>query len=174
MYGAERAENAGSEVGTKKTPPPGAGDGVCWKLSEDAVGAVHVLELTLCAGIHIEIDVGSGLQVSNAGVQLSALRLNAAQLVRYTLRVADKLTNLAVGFFDGIIKILLELFDLIQALDNLIQFRDDSIQTAFSVIFVVCTLMAFQLSAYAGIEVAIQGTDRDETPIFFMDNALVV
>ena len=141
---------------------------------EDAVGAVHVLKLALGAGIHIEIDVRSGLQVGNAGIQFGTLRLDPSQLVRYALGVADKLTNLTVGFFDSFIKVLLELFDLIQTLDDLIQFRDDSVQTAFSVIFVVCTFMAFQLSAYASIELAVQGTDRNETPIFFMDNALVV
>ena len=114
------------------------------------------------------------MQVGNAGIQFGTLRLDPSQLVRYTLGVSDKLTNLAVGFFDSFIKVLLELFDLIQTLDDLIQFRDDSVQTAFSVIFVVCTFMAFQLSAYASIEVAVQGTDRNETPLFFMDDALVV
>ena len=80
---------------------------------EDAVGAVHVLKLALGAGIHIEIDVRSGLQVGNAGIQFGTLRLDPSQLVRYALAVADKLTNLAVGFFDSFIKVLLERFDLI-------------------------------------------------------------
>ena len=55
----------------------------------------------------------SGLQVGNAGIQFGTLRLDPSQLVRYALGVADKLTNLAVGFFDSFIKVLLERFDLI-------------------------------------------------------------
>ena len=60
---------------------------------EDAVGAVHVLKLALGAGIHIEIDVRSGLQVGNAGIQFGTLRLDPSQLIGIASGLISRSSN---------------------------------------------------------------------------------